>query len=85
MPATIPKSAASAPDAAHVTAPLWPETPGEAEVQAVFSGTVALARPVTVRLSGTSVTLTWTVRVAVSGGAPPSEAVTSTVYEVFVS
>ena len=64
---TIAKSAASVPDLVHVTVPRCPVVEGVGPVQAAFSATVALAKPLMVIVSATSVTASVTARVAVSG------------------
>ena len=73
---TIPKSFASVPDFVQVTVPRWPVVVGVGPVQAAFSATVALASPLMVIVSATSVTVSVTARVAVSGAWPGSEATT---------
>ena len=64
---TIAKSAASVPDLVHVTAPRCPVVVGVGLVHAAFSATVALAKPLMVSVSVTSVTASVTARVAVRG------------------
>ena len=73
---TMAKSSESVPDLVQVTVPRWPVTVGVGPVQAAFSAAVALAKPLMVIVSATSVTVSVTARVAVRGFWPGSEATT---------